>query len=146
MTVKLGQVGVVGLPEHVAERYNAENSGQPAVEAGTERPYMVVGVDADGKTANVRLFHDGAGDHYVQAVPWDVLEGDTTTEESPEDPPAGSQWDPAKDGTGQTYVGQGPGAPVITQPDSANVQSPFPGQPVNGGVTNPASNDQWPSK
>lgn len=143
----LGQSVAVALPARQAQRYNDEFPANPAIEAGTVRPGIVVGLNSDAETANVVFFHDGPQTHYVQNVPWDALQDPSSVkgsekeeEQTAEQAPATAKearqraWDPAQEGNGTTYEGDGPGAKAAPQPVP---QSPEPGSPVAGVPTNP---------
>jgi hypothetical protein len=141
----LGRLVVVKLPKAVVQRYNDEFPANVPIGAGTSRPGIVVGENVNAKTVNVRFFHDGPQDHYVQNVPVSALNNvgeidapdptvDKTTQEDAQTAHE-RKWDPALEGNGTTYVGAGPGSQTINTPAD---QSPAPGSPVAGVPVNPA--------
>ena len=137
----LGQTVVVKLPSHVAERYNAEYPGNNPIEAGTERPGVVVALDDTAELANVLLYHDGPQMHYVQNVPVSVLTGagDSPVKAAPSESEKtdsddsetvqGRPFDQALVGNGTTF--EGPGDERPAKPEPAD-QSPKPGEVVSG--------------
>lgn len=137
----LGEIVTVKLPPHVTERFNSDNPAQ-SVAVGDIRPALVVGVTATG--VNLVIFHDGTAVHYEQNVPLAALTGGPTGETV--DAPA---WDPAREGTGETYSGTGPYAPAL----GAKLQdvSPAVGEQVPGSAlwsdtpeaTSVESVDRW---
>lgn len=163
----LGQTVVVALPQHEADRYNADNPALPAIKAGTVRPGIVVAindvVEGATPTANVRIFHDGTLDHYVRNVPLSVLNDAASQKDtSAETANTGSQsegrtFDQARVGDGTTFVGPGDERPA--KPPMAD-QSPEPGSVISGVPVNspwavqapaevveaPSNDDLWDAK
>jgi hypothetical protein len=168
----LGQMVTVKLTETVAAAYNAQNQALDDVAVDTERPAMVVGVNAahqspdpsqkniDGspvmhdvpETVNLAVYHDGAlAPYYVQHVPSDVLTevglnatAKPSAKEEDADAKEGRSWDPNREGTGEPYQGPGPSAPDLTSP-SQNAPA-APGTVVPGEGPSQSSGQTPPSQ
>lgn len=123
----VGKTYLVKLPQHVADMYNRDNPAIAPVDAGTQRPVLVVGellgqvqqVDSgktnpDGThimkdvslpdTVSVLIYHDGPiTPHYVSGVPVEaLLDVDSNPETEPSTGDNASSTEDGSVNTGQS--------------------------------------------